>query len=90
MTNTLVEFSAETIYYEAFQTDIDNYRIEINSKDGITVEHLFNYYINDGIFTPSTLQASIKGDTVYIGSKYAIGNGKAQTKHGKFVVMKRM
>jgi hypothetical protein len=48
--NVLTQLDTETIYYDAFQTGIDNFKVEIKSKSGVGVEHLFDYYINDGIF----------------------------------------
>jgi hypothetical protein len=88
MTNRLAHLSNETIFFDAYQTGIDNYRIEIKSKVEENTKDLFNYYVNDGVFTASTLQASIKGDTVFIFSKYPAGDEKAQTKFGRFVMMK--
>ena len=89
-TKVLAQFSSDTIYYDAFQTGIDNYRIEIKSKSGSDIEHLFDYYINDGIFTETTLRASIKGDTAFISSRQPVGNEEGQTKHGRIVLMQKL
>ena len=89
-TKVLAQFSTDTIYYNAFQTGIDNYRIEIKSKSVSDVEHLFNYYVNDGLFTATTLRASIKGDTAFILSRQPVGNEEGQTKHGRIVLMQKL
>jgi hypothetical protein len=86
----LAQFPTETIYYDGFRTDIDNYTIEIKSKKGNEVEHLFDYYINDAVFTETTLQALIKRDTAIVFSKHAVSQEKGQTKHGIFVVMRKL
>ena len=89
-TKVLAQLSTDTLYYDAFQTGIDNYRIEIKSKSGNDVEHLFNYYISDGIFTATTLRASIKSDTAFISSRQPVGNEEGRTKHGRIVLMQKL
>jgi hypothetical protein len=88
-TKVLTRFKTDTIYYDAFQTGVDNYRIEIKAKSGNVIDHLFDYYIDDGIFTSTTLRASTKGDTTFILSKYPVDNEIGHTRQGKSVIMKR-
>lgn len=89
-TKVLAQFATDTIYYDAFRTDVDNYRIEIKSKGGNEADHLFDYYINDGAFTPATLQASVKADTIFILSKYPVSNEKGRTRQGILVIMQQL
>jgi hypothetical protein len=89
-TQVLAKFTTDTIYYDAFQTGVDNFLIEIKSKRGKEVEHLFNYYVNDGMFDSTTLQASIKGDTTFIFSRQPVGDEKGETKEGRLVLMHKL
>ena len=72
-----------------YKTGIDNYRVEIKYRGQLGIEDLFEFYINDGIFTTNTLRTIITDDTVFISTNYPTIEQTAKTKAGMVVFMQK-
>jgi hypothetical protein len=66
VSKTISNEPKETIYYNVYQTGIDNYRLEFNVNSGTETTKLFEYYLNDAVYTSMNLDITKNNDTVKI------------------------
>jgi hypothetical protein len=88
-TKTLATIGRETVFYSAYQTGFDNYRIEMISRNTSDTQILFTTYITDAGFYPHTLTAITKLDTVFVISRPPIELKSSKTISGINVIMIR-
>ena len=87
----ILEENGETVFYDVFQTGIDNYRIEfkyINNNDTV---NLFEDYLNDALYSERKFESYKKNDTLIIKTKrtYVPNYLFNKTKNGLNVLLKK-
>ncbi len=85
----LVSNNDEVIFYDIFQTGIDNYDFIFYSSFKNDTTKLFNYYVNDAVYTALRINTKTQNDTLFIEMNMPteISNGK--TKAGTKYQLKR-
>lgn len=74
-TEKVTQLKEETIIYSVFQTGIDNYRVEFKTIVNQDTSKLFNYYINDAVYSKAnSFKFRTQNDTLVILNPYQAGN----------------
>ncbi len=71
---TLINKSDESIFYDIYQTGIDNYTFEFFHSYKNDTTKIFDYHLNDALHSALRLQTTIVGDTVLIESNMPFEN----------------
>jgi hypothetical protein len=87
VSKTISNEPKETIYYNVYQTGIDNYRLEFNVNYGIETTKLFEYYLNDAVYTSMNLDITKNNDTVKIKINMPTRNISAKTRNKTIVIL---
>jgi hypothetical protein len=87
LSKTISNEPKETIYYNVYQTGIDNYRLEFNVNSGTETTKLFEYYLNDAIYTSMNLDITKNNDTVKIKINMPTENISAKTRNKTIVIL---
>ncbi len=81
----LVSNNDEVIFYDIFQTGIDNYDFIFYSSYKNDTTKMFNYYVNDAIYTALRINTKKQNDTLFIEmnmpTEILDGKTKAGTKY---------
>ena len=83
----LIEEASETIFYEVYQTDIDNYRFDFKAKYENDTIKLFEYILNDAIYTAIRLKTTIQNNQLIIKINLPTARLEGKTKRGKTVIL---
>ncbi|MBA2612412.1 MAG: hypothetical protein H0U95_10600 [Bacteroidetes bacterium] len=82
-TEKVGQIDNETFLYSAYKTGIDNYRIEFKVVVDKDTSKIFDYYINDGIYTKErSFDFSIVHDTLIVSCHYQLCKKYHKTKKG--------
>lgn len=76
----------ETIYYDVFQTGIDNYTFKFKSARKTDTTELFEYYLNDAVYTAMRFNIIQKKDTLLITTNLPTDRMIGKTKKGIIVI----
>jgi hypothetical protein len=87
VSKTISNEPKETIYYNVYQTGIDNYRLEFNVNSGTETTKLFEYYLNDAVYTSMNLDITKNNDTVKIKINMPTKNISAKTRNKTIVIL---
>ncbi len=91
-TENIGKINNETFLYSAYQTGLDNYRIEFKVVVNKDTTKLFNYYINDAVYTKkeNTFRFKISNDTLTVFQSHYYTTEKiyCKTKKGTIIVLK--
>ena len=87
VSKTISNEPKETIYYNVYQTGIDNYRLEFNVNSGTETTKLFEYYLNDAVYTSMNLDITKNNDTVKIKINMPTENIGAKTRNKTIVIL---
>jgi hypothetical protein len=87
VSKTISNEPKETIYYNVYQTGIDNYRLEFNVNSGTETTKLFEYYLNDAVYTSMNLDITKNNDTVKIKINMPTRNISAKTRNKTIVIL---
>ena len=87
VSKTISNEPKETIYYNVYQTGIDNYRLEFNVNSGTETTKLFEYYLNDAVYTSMNLDITKNNDTVKIKINMPTENISAKTRNKTIVIL---
>ncbi|MEJ7643729.1 MAG: hypothetical protein WKF87_03985 [Chryseolinea sp.] len=78
----------EQIIYSAFKTGIDNYRIEFRAVLGSDTSKVFDFYINDAIYTKEkTFDFKMLRDTLFVLTPFQACRMFHETKNEGIVVV---
>ena len=77
----------ERIYYNVYKTGIDNYRFEFLATNNSDTIKLFEYYLNDAVYTAMKFSNSKTGDTLNITTNFPTNNTIATTPIGTVVIL---
>jgi hypothetical protein len=87
ITKTISNEYNEHIFYNVYQTGIDNYRFDFYAINGTDTTKLFDYYLNDAVFTAMKFSNTKNGDTLKIKTNLPAKNISAKTKNKIIVVL---
>jgi len=79
----------EKIYYDVFQTGLDNYTFEFKSASGTDTARLFEAYVNDAVYTAMRFKIVLKKDTLLITTTFLTDKMVGKTKKGTLVILER-
>jgi len=78
----------ETFFYSAYQTGIDNYRIEFKVAVNQDTSKIFDYYINDAIYSrEGSFLFKIAQDTLVVTTPHQYCKYYRKTKKGTTIIM---
>lgn len=78
----------EQIFYDVYQTDIDNYRFEFKAINHLDTTKLFEYFLNDATYKAMRLTNFTSNDTLIIITNMPTDLKFGKTKIGTTVVLK--
>ena len=70
-----------------YQTGIDNYRFEFCTLYGTDTSKLFEYYLNDAVYTDMNFSIKRNADTLKINTNMPTENIYAETKNKTIVML---
>jgi hypothetical protein len=80
--------SSEQIYYDIYQTGIDNYRFEFKAVNNSVTIKLFDYFLNDATYKAMRFKNFISNDTLTIITNMPTDFKYSKTKMGTIVILK--
>jgi hypothetical protein len=86
MSKIILDDTNEKIYYDVFQTGIDNYRFDFKAISNSDTTKLFDYYLNDATYTAMKLNSLKTADTLIIKVNLPTNNTIAKTTNGTVVI----
>ena len=78
----------EQVYYDVYQTGLDNYRFEFKSANNSDTTNLFEYFLNDAIYTAMRFTSVHTNDSLTITTNFPINKMVSKTKSGTIVILK--
>lgn len=87
LTETIANEPKEHIFYNVYRTGLDNYRFEFLSNNGADTSKLFDYYLNNAIYTVMDFKIARSGDTLKITTKYPTEQISLETKNNLIVML---
>ena len=87
VTETISNEPNEHIFYSVYQTGIDNYRFEFSANYGNDTTKLFEYYLNDAIYTVMNFSIKRNDDTLKIKTNMPTENICAETNNKTTVML---
>jgi len=89
-TENVGQVGDERIIYSAFKTGIDNYRIEFKAVLGSDTSKVFDYYINDAIYTKEkAFDFKVIRDTLFVFAPFQSCRTFYETKNRGIIVVTR-
>jgi len=85
----LITNGVETVFYDIFQTGIDNYDFAFYSAYKSDTSKLFNYKVNDAVYTSLKLERRIENDTLFIETNMPTDEQNGLTIAGTKYCLKR-
>jgi hypothetical protein len=83
----LINDQAEHIFYDIYQTGLDNYRFEFKSVTNADTTHLFNCNLNDSVYGSMKFDRFVEKDMIKIVTNIPVEPEMAKTEKGKVVVL---
>jgi hypothetical protein len=87
VTETISNEPNESIFYRVYQTGIDNYRFEFSANYGTDTTKLFEYYLNDAVYTVMNFSITRSDDTLKIKTNMPTENICTETKNKTIVIL---
>jgi hypothetical protein len=87
VSKTILTEANEKIYYNVYKIGIDNYRFEFVAANISDTTKLFEYYLNDAVYTAMKLSSSKTGDTLKIKTNFPTEKIIAKTKNKTIVIL---
>jgi hypothetical protein len=87
LSETISNEANERIYYNVYQTGIDNYRFEFIATNNSDTTKLFEYYLNDAVYKAMKFSNSKTRDTLKIKTNFPTNNTIATTAIGTVVIL---
>lgn len=84
----LVTVNDEVIFYDIFQTNIDNYNFIFYSSYRKDTTKMFTYNVNDAVYTALRLNTSKQNDTLFIEMNMPTKILTGKTKAGNIYQLK--
>ena len=82
-TEYIGQIGNEKFFYSVFQTGFDNYRIEFKVADNKNTTKIFDYYINDAVYTKErSFKFKVTQDTLIISTRFQSCKFFYKTKRG--------
>ncbi|MDJ1506807.1 hypothetical protein [Xanthocytophaga agilis] len=82
-TQKVGQIGEETFLYSAFQTGLDNYRIEFKVSIGTDTTNLFDFFINDALYTKeNSFHFQTSHDTLIISTPFQLCKSYRKTHKG--------
>ncbi len=78
----------EQVFYDVYQTGLDNYRFEFKSANNSDTIKLFEYYLNDATYTAMRFTNMQTYDTLSISTNFPTNKLISMTKLGTIVILK--
>lgn len=78
----------EKVYYDVYQTGLDNYRFEFKAVNNSDTTKLFEYNLNDAIYTAMKFTIIQANDTLTIATNLPTNKVVRRTKFGTTVILK--
>ena len=78
----------EQVFYDVYQTGLDNYRFEFKSANNSDTIKLFEYYLNDATYTAMRFTNMRTYDTLSISTNFPTNKLISMTKLGTIVILK--
>jgi hypothetical protein len=87
-TEEVKQLGDEKVIYSAFRTGVDNYRIEFKTVIGRDTFNVFDYYINDALYTKeNTFDFVVSSDTLFVLTRAQLCKTHYQTKKGRTITV---
>jgi len=83
----ILEENEEIVFYDVFQTGIDNYTIKFNYINSNDTINLFEYYLNDAVFGTGVFDVYKANDTLYVKTLYPAETLFNKTKNGLNILL---
>lgn len=77
----------ELVFYDVFKTGLENYRCEFKEVYQQDTIKLFDYYINDNLYSSNTFKVDIQSDSIIV-SAYNAEPIVKKCKFGTVVLLK--
>lgn len=87
ITETISNKPNESIFYSVYQTGIDNYRFEFSANYGTDTTKLFEYYLNDAVYTVMNYSITRNKDTLKIKINMPTEDICTETKNKTIVML---
>lgn len=78
----------EKVYYDVYQTGLDNYRFEFKTANNSDTTKLFEYNLNDAIYTAMRFTIAQVNDTLTISTNLPTNKVVRRTKFGTIVILR--
>jgi hypothetical protein len=88
VSNAISKDSNEQIYYDIYQTGIDNYRFEFKAVNKSDTIKLFEYFLNDATYKAMRFKITPSNDTLTIFTNMPTDFKFSKTKIGTTVILK--
>jgi len=88
VSNVISNNTNEQIFYNVYQTGIDNYRFEFKSVNNSDTTKLFEYFLNDATYKAMRLRSFNTTDTLTIITNVPTLVKFGKTKMGMTVILK--
>jgi hypothetical protein len=73
------------IYYDVYQTGIDNYRFDFKAVNNLDTTKLFEYWLNDATYSAMKFESFASDDTITIKTNLPTNRPYGRTKLGRVV-----
>ena len=84
---TILNEPNEQIFYSVYKTGIDNYRFDFFATSGMETIKLFEYYLNDAVYTTMKFTITKNGNTLKIKTNLPTEKISAMTKNKTNLVL---
>lgn len=84
---TILNEPSEQIFYSVYQTGIDNYRFDFFATSSMDTNKLFEYYLNDAVYTAMKFTITKNGNTLKIKTNLPTEKISAMTKNKTNVIL---
>jgi poly(3-hydroxyalkanoate) synthetase len=81
----LLKTDKENLFYDIYQTGLDNYTITFYNSDKGDIAKLFEYYINDAVYSALRLKTKVIGDTIKVTTNMSWDNEIHKLPSGKIL-----
>ena len=88
ISNVISKHTNEQIFYDVYQTGIDNYRFEFKVVSNSATIKLFDYFLNDAAYTAMRFKNFTSSDTLTIVTNLPTDFKFSKTKNGTTVILK--